>query len=229
MAEAKVNGVVFDLQEPCIGSFLNLVTPKRVSQSSNETPTYSLNAEIDKDSKELLRLRTAIAEAAKELFPGLDLGAAIKSGEFLVPLVSGDLLADKAVKKSKDTGKERLREWSRGKFVLTARSKDDYPPALTLVEGGKVIALDGIDAKKAAERKHFYSGQRILFGVRLKAYNGVGVNGKPGVKAYLEAVHSCGGGEKLFGGADPTERFKDYVGTDSHEDPTVASSDSGDW
>ena len=229
MAEAKVQGVVFDLQETCIGTFLNLVVPKRVSQSTNETPTYSINAEIDAGSKELTRLRAAIGEAAKELFPGLDLGTAIKSGDFIVPLVSGDLLADKAKQKSQATGKERLREWSRGKFVLTARSKEDYPPALTIVQGGKVIALEGIDAKRAAERANFYSGQRILFGVRLKAYNGVGVGGKPGVKAYLEAVHSCGGGEKLFGGRDPTERFRDYIGLDSEEDPTVATTASGEW
>ena len=123
MVDAKVVGVVFDATEPSIGIFLNLVTPKRVSQSSNENPTYSANFEMPADGKDVPRLRAAIAEAAKELFPGLDLGAAIKSGEFNVPLVIGDELSEKAKAKSTATGKVRLREWSRGKMVLTARSK----------------------------------------------------------------------------------------------------------
>lgn len=237
MADAKVIGVVFDASEPCIGTFLNLVTPKRVSQSTNETPTFSANFEIAAGSKDLTRLRADISTAAKELFPGLDLGAAIASGDFLVPLTSGDLIADKARNKARaaaqpgtpDVDLKRQREWSRGKFVLIARSKEDYQPSLTIVQNGKVIALEDKDARKAADRIHFYSGQRVLFGVRLKAYQAVGVNGKPGVKAYLEAVHSCGGGEKLLGSApDPTERFRDYVGKDTQEDPTGATA-SGEW
>ena len=227
MADAKVVGVVFDASEPSIGTFLNLVTPKRVSQSSNEVPTYSGNFEMPADGKDLPRLRAAIAEAARELFPGLDLGAAIKSGEFIVPLQSGDMLADKAQAKSKATGKERLREWSRGKFVLVSRSKEDYPPSLTIVSGGKVVDVSDADARKAIGSKHFFSGQRVLFGVCLKAYHAVGVTGKPGVKAYLQVVHSCGGGEKLFGGADPTERFSAVYGLESQEDPTAVS--SGEW
>lgn len=226
MSDAKVEGVVFDLKtEPCIASFLNLVTPKKMKVRGVEKgePFFSLNAEIDENSKELPRLRSAIAQAARELFPSMDLGVAIKDGSFKVPLVNGNTLADTAAA----PGSKKQREWSRGKWVLTCRSKEDYPPNLTLVQNGKVIALEDKDARRAAERAHFYSGQRVLFGVRLKAYNGVD-GGRPGVKAYLEAVHSCGGGEKLFGGADPTERFSDYIGLDSKEDPTAAAA-NGEW
>jgi hypothetical protein len=228
MATAKVEGVVFDASEPAIGTFLNLVTPKRVSQSTNETPTFSANFEMPADGKDLPRLRSAIVEAARQLWPNMDVGAQIKAGELVVPLADGEALANKAADKSRVTGKERLREWSRGKFVLTSRSKEDYAPSLTIVSGGKVIELADKDARQAADRQHFYSGQRVLFGVRLKAYEAVGVNGKPGVKAYLEVVHSCGGGERLLGNkADATERFKDYIGLDSQEDPVAAN--SGEW
>lgn len=237
MANAKVEGVVFNSSEPCVGTFLNLVTPRRVSQSNNETPTFSANFELAADSKDLPRLRAAIADAARELFPGLNLGAAIADGSFVVPIANGDMLADKAMGKARmsaqpgtpDDQLKKLREWSRGKHVLTSRSKEDYAPALTLVQNGKVVALEDKDARKAAERANFYSGQRVLFGVRLKAYEAVGQGGKPGVKAYLEAVHSCGGGEKLLGGgSDPTERFREYIGQDTQVDPTGAAQ-TNEW
>ena len=91
-----------------------------------------------------------------------------------------------------------------------------------------MIELDTPEARKLAEKKDFFSGQRVLFGVRLKAYHAVGATGKPGVKAYLEVVHSCGGGERVLGNRQAAiERFKDYVGLESQEDPTAVA--SGDW
>jgi hypothetical protein len=221
MADAKVAGVVFDLLEPAIGTFPNLVTPKqmKVRGVPKGEAFYSLEVEIDAASPELQRLRSCISEAARERFPSLNLGEAIKNNTFNVPLKNGDVLA--AAKADSD----KKREWSRGKWVLTCRS--DFAPALVIVQGGKAVEITDPTARKAAEREHFYSGQRVLVGVRLKAYDGVN-DGKPGVKAYLEAVRSCGGGEKLFGAPDATERFKGYAGNDTTEDPTGAST-SGDW
>jgi hypothetical protein len=138
----------------------------------------------------------------------------------MVPISDGDKLADKAKEKSEASGKKRLREWSRGKTVLIARSKDEYPPVVTLRENGQVTECETLDAVARAKSKFLYTGVQVLFGVCLSAYDGVGVDGKPGVTAYLEAVESLGVGEKLIAPKDRTERFRGYIGLERAEDPT---------
>lgn len=219
----------FESLVPWMGSFLNLDKPRAVSGSPREVPKFSINAEIDKDSQEIKRLRAAIMECARAKWPTMDVGEAIRSGRLNVPLSDGDKLADKAAQKSADTGKRREREWSRGKMVLIARCKDEYPPAVTFRENGQTVTADSLDAVSRIKSKYLYTGVSILFAVRLNAYDGVGQDGKPGVNAYLQAVESLGVGAKLIAAKDPTERFRGYVGIESNEDPTGATAAGSDW
>lgn len=240
MAEQELKGFTYDSARPVLGAFLNLAEARRITKSDNETPTFSGDFEFDdtKDADEITRLRGLIMDAAKELFPNgvpdtdtgtvIPIAQAIKEGKFKVPLQSGERLANKAKAKSEATGKERLREWSRGKQVLTARSKDEYPPAVTYIEGGRQVVLEEQAARKAASRKRFYTGAMVLVGVKLRAYKAVGSNGLPGVKAYLEQVTAVGGGEKLIAdGRDPTSRFSGYVGLNTEE--TGGAGDDSEW
>ena len=220
MASEAKERILFDSMSPWIGSFMNLDKPRTVTQSSREVPKFSANFEIEKGSSEEKRIRAAIVEAARQLWPNMDVGAAIREGRINVPIQDGDKLADKAKQKSEDTGKKRLREWSRGKIVLTARSKDEFPPAVTFRENGQTVECETLDAVARAKAKYLYTGVNVLFGVRLNAYDAVGADGKPGVNAYLEAVESLGTGEKLIAPKDRTERFKGYVGLEKNEDPT---------
>lgn len=239
MAEAEIPGVVFDTPRPVLGAFLNVGQPRRVSRSDNETPTFSADLEmtIGVDDDMIGACRASIMDAAKQLFPNgvavdgslLSIADAIKGGHFKVPLQPGDRLADKAKAKSLEQGKERLREWSRGKMVLTTRSKDEYPPTTGYIQNGKIVQLDDTDARKAAQNKWFFTGAMVLAGVRFKPYKAVGENGKPGVKAYFEAITSTGQGEKLIShaGRDLSERFSGYVGLDTQE---TGGADSGtEW
>ncbi len=212
--------IQFDSLVPWTGTFMNLDKPKTITQSPREVPKFSANFEIEKGSTEEKRIRAAIVEAARQLWPNMDVGAAIREGRINVPLSDGDKLADKAAQKSADSGKSRLREWSRGKVVLIARSKDEYPPAVTFRENGQTVECETLDAVARAKAKYFYVGVNVLFGVRLNAYEAVGVDGKPGVNAYLEAVESLGVGEKLIAQKDRTERFRGYIGLEKDEDPT---------
>lgn len=227
MADVAQERIQFDSMAPWTGTFLNLDKPRTITQSPREVPKFSANFEIEKGSSEEKRIRAAIVEAARQLWPNMDIGAAIREGRLNVPLSDGDKLADKAKQKSADTGKKRDREWSRGKVVLIARSKDEYPPAVTIRENGQTILLETLDAVARAKSKFLYTGVQCLFGIRLNAYEAVGTDGKPGVNAYLEAVESLGVGEKLIAQADRTERFRGYVGLEKNEDPTGAS--TADW
>jgi hypothetical protein len=219
--------ITFDTTEPCLGSFLNVTEAKRITQSANEVARFSANFELLNESEDLKRLRGLIVQVARAKWPSLDVGAAIRAHQLQVPIQDGTELADRnkadhaAGKKNKAGKVIQEREWSRGRAIFIARSKDEYPPELTVRENGKPVSLEHPDAIKAAGRKHFYTGQNVMFGVRLKAYDGVGATGLPGVNAYLEAVESVGGGEKLIGNrADPTSRFSSYQGIESEEDPT---------
>lgn len=225
MASTERERIQFDSLVPWMGTFLNLDSPRTITQSPREVPKFSGNFEVDKGSTEEKRIRAAIVEAARQLWPNMDVAAAIREGRLNVPLSDGDKLADKAKQKSEDTGKKRLREWSRGKVVLIARSKDEYPPAVTIRENGKSVELETLEAVKRAKGKYLYTGVQVLFGVRLNAYEAVGADGKPGVNAYLEAVESLGVGEKLIAQKDRTERFKGYIGLAKDEDPTAGD----DW
>lgn len=225
MATVAQERIELDSFEPCIGSFLNLDKPGTITQSPREVPKFSGNFEIEKGSTEEKRWRAAVVKAAQQKWPNMDVGAAIREGRLNVPLHDGDKLADKAQQKSADTGKSRLREWSRGKTVLIARSKDEYPPAVTYRENGQTSACETLDAVARAKGKFLYTGVKCLFGVKLVAYDGVGADGKPGVTAYLEAVESLGFGDRLIASKDRTERFRGYVGIEQNVDPTGGGED----
>lgn len=228
MATNVQERIQFDSLVPWTATFLNLDKPRTITGSSREVPKFSCNFEIEKGSTEEARVRAAIVAAARQLWPNMDVGAAIREGRLNVPLSDGDKLADKAKQKSADTGKKREREWSRGKVVLIARSKDEYPPAVTFRENGQTVECETLDAVSRAKGKYLYTGVQCLFGVRLNAYEAVGTDGKPGVNAYLEAVESLGVGEKLIAQKDRTERFRGYIGLEKNEDPTGADA-GGDW
>jgi Protein of unknown function (DUF2815) len=216
----------FQSLKPWLGSFLNLDKPRTVSKSANEKPKFSANFETD-DQSEIDRLKAAIVACARQRWPSLDVGAAIASGRFGVPLSSGDKLAEKAKDKSDREGKSRLRDWSRGKQVLIARS--EFLPPVTIVENGQVVVLDDEQAIGRVRNKYFFTGANVLFAVRLNAYEAVGANGLPGVNAYLAAVEGLGTGTPLIARRDPTERFREYRGLAKNEDPTGEADAGSDW
>lgn len=236
MADVELKGFAYETTRPVLGSFLNLAEARKITKSENETATFSGDFELDevKDADEITRFRALCMDAAKELFPNgvpdedtggvMSIADAIKAGKFKMPLQSGERLANKAKAKSEASGKERLREWSRGKQVITSRSKDEYPPQVAYHENGKFVYIEDPAALKAAQGKRFYTGAMVLLACRLKAYKGVGANGLPGVKAYLEGVIATGGGEKLIANTkDLQSRFSGYKGINTEDDGGAGS------
>lgn len=204
MSEASDLGR-YALTKPTTMTFPNLLEARAVQNKGKPSgdPKYSGNFEFAADHPDLQAMKAKAVAVAKEKWPGRDIK------ELAFPFSSGDKLAEKAKLRGKD------REFSKGKAVLTARSK--YQPRLSIIEGGKVMDLEG-DAIKAHGRK-FYSGTEVLAQVTFSAYEGVG-NNPDGVNAYLDMVLTLNRGTKLAGGASAAEVFKDYAGAVSAEDPT---------
>jgi hypothetical protein len=225
------------LVQPVLASFLNLAEPRRVSKSTKEEPKYSINLEFDPDSPDLKAIRAKIMEQALWFArSGEDgaaefravagsstesIAAAIRSGALKTSIEDGDKLADKAQAKGKK------REWSRGKKVLAARSQK--PVACAIIANGQINQLDDASQIKLHAAKYFYTGVLVVGELDIKAYGPVGVDGKPGITAYLASVVSFGKGDKLAGGGpNLAEKFRGHVGLSSDEDPTGEGGDT-DW
>lgn len=206
MTDQTQDAGIVNLTEPVTLTFPNLLEAKSVVLNGKATgdPKFSSNFEFDTSSADLATLKAKAVEVARAKWPGIDL----KDLDF--PFTSGDKLADKAAAKGKD------REWSRGKVVMTSRSK--YEPRLAILEGNKLVDYDG--ERRALAKPAFYTGVQVLAQFNLVAYDAVG-NGRPGVTAYLNQVVSLKRGDKLAGGASAAETFKGYVGIVSPVDPTA--------
>lgn len=218
MSEVK-EGVVRGT-EPTTLTFPNLDKPRAVERNGKPTgePKYSANFEFEPSAADLAAIKAEAVKVAKAKWPGRDIGAEYKAGTIRMPWSSGDKLADKAKAKGKD------REFSRGKTVLTSRSK--YQPILSYIENGKIVDIDGSTPQGLATIKRvFYSGVQTLAEWNLQAYDAVSEDGKDGVTAYLNRVLSLGKGTRLTGGQSSAEVFKDYIGTATDEDPGLGDLD----
>lgn len=234
--EANKDAGLFDINEPTVSTFPNLLEPKAVKRNGKDTgePKYSLNIEIDPERQPALAqaIKAKALEIARAKWPGRDFAKEAsktykdqdgtvqkKLPTFVFPWSSGNELADNAKARNKD------REFSRGKLVLTARSK--FQPRLSAIVGGKLVEFEG-DAAKAA-KQYFYSGVEVLAQINFQAYDGVGETGADGVTAYLQQVLSTNKGKKLAGGGpSAAEVFSGYLGSISNVDPTAGVSDLDD-
>lgn len=207
MADEAISGI-YNLTEPVVMTFPNLLTPKKFGQKGKETgePKYSANFSFNPDSADLKGMKAVAARVARAKWPGRDFK------ELAFPFSNGTKLADDAKANKKD------REYYRGKVVVAARSK--YEPHLSGIENG--VAVDYENEARQAAAKKFFSGVEVLAQVNFVAYKGVGKN-PDGITAYLNMVFTTGKGVRIAGGQTAAEVFKGYVGTISAEDPTAGA------
>lgn len=203
--EAAVSGV-YNLTEPVVMTFPNLLVPKAFGQKGKESgePKFSANFAFAPDSADLKAMKATAARVARAKWPGIDFKV------LAFPFSNGDKLADEAKAAKKD------REYYRGHVIVAARSK--YEPRLSGIENGVAVDYEG-DARKAANAK-FYSGVKVLAQVNFVAYKGVGRN-PDGVTAYLNMIFTTNKGTRLSTSQSAAEVFKGYVGNISAEDPTA--------
>lgn len=213
MADEAVSGI-YNLTEPVVMTFPNLLTPKAFGQKGKESGElkYSANFSFNPDSADLKAMKATAVRIARAKWPGRELK------ELCFPFSNGTKLADDAKANKKD------REFYRDKVIVAARSK--YEPRLSGIENGKVVDYEG-DLRAQASKK-FFSGAEVLAQVNFVAYKGVGRN-PDGVTAYLNMVFTTGKGVRIGGGQTAAEVFKGYVGTISAEDPTAGAAGIDDF
>lgn len=230
MSDDKNDAGLYGTPIPVPTTFPNLLEAKAVQRNGKATgePKFSTNVELDPENpdhaKVIADIKAKALEIARAKWPGRDFAKEAsktykdeegklqkKLPTFVFPWSNGTELADAAKAKGKD------REFSRGKFVLTARSK--FQPGLSAIVGGKLVEFEG-DAVKA-NKQYFYNGVEALVQVNFQAYDGVGETGADGVTAYLNKFLSTNKGKKVLGGgASAADVFSGYLGKISNTDPT---------
>ena len=204
----------------------NLIVPVRYKDEQGKEsgdPKYSALLGMSPDSADFAEIKRLVIEVMKAAaFVDAD-GDLIPLNKLAKPFSLGDKIADRA-KARVDAGvpKARLAEHYRGLVVLKASSP--RPPALGYAQGKSIfnVVMDDEAAVKKAGVK-FYTGAEVWADLTFSPHQ-VGTN-QPGVNAYLNSVLATGKGERIGGGAPPSERFKGYLGQVSGEDPTAGLDD----
>jgi len=190
-------------------TFPNVIEAKAIVKNGKTLgePKFSVNIEFENDDPFLAEAIERAKNQARAKWPDLTKDAYLALGK---PWTSGDKLADKAKANGKD------REFSRGRTVLTARSKN--PPQLAAFVDGKWRDFNSENINLA--KPYFYTGVDALVEVYFEAYDGVGDNGLPGIACYLNGLGSLNKGKRLTGRPSAAETFSGYVGLNKREDVT---------
>jgi hypothetical protein len=222
MAEnTEVSGIVH-IMIPVVIGVCNLHTPKKYEGKGEEK--YGATFVMPPDHPDLKPIKDRIVALIKAKWPTLDIGAAIKGGNLMLPYQTGERAVAKYLANLAKKGKQpndRL-DWLKGQIVLKASSK--YQPQLSVIQNGKVsAALEG--AAITAFKGKFFTGAEALVELNLKAYDAINDGSKPGITAYLSTVVVTGKGTRRGGGVDPSIAFASYKGSVSNEDPTAGMDD----
>lgn len=204
----------YDATAPAILVHPALLEPRAFGTKAKPKgdPKYGAGFVFEANDPQIATMKGVAAAVAKARWPGRNLK------ELAFPFKSGTVAADKRAEKCKAAGKEPDGEFSRGKYIITARSK--FQPELSYVEGKQIIVLTDPTAITKAKPK-FYFGVQALFQFKFVAYEAVDDRDPDGVNVYLQKVCSLNRGEKIGNaGASAAETFKGYVGSLSAEDPT---------
>lgn len=220
----KSSDISYRMTKPGIAAHPNLLVPKPFKNKPGAKPMYSISVVLDQDHPDAAPMKKCIMEAAKAKWPGLDISAEVKAGKLKVPFTQGDKLVAQRKAKLTAAGKEYKgdADFQAGKIVFKASTEFPVGLGVRTPQGD----VDVTDDNKGLHKNAFYFGVECLVGVTFRAYDGVGEDGKPGVKAYLDLVHSLNRGKKLAGGSrSAVEAFKGVAGSAVGEDPTAGGDD----
>ncbi len=221
----KTEGNIYQFNTPAIMGHPHVLEPvafKGKNGKAKGDPMYSGIFVFKNDHPDLGPMKQMIIAAAKAKWPDLDIVAEAKAGKLKLPFSSGDRIADKRVEKLKAAGKEddKRGDFQRGCTVF--KSSSAYPPGLGVVANGAIVEITSDN--KVVHKDKFFFGTQVLGRFNFKAYDAVGDDGKPGVKAYLDMVLTLNKGERLSGRTSTAEAFKGVAGLASTEDPTGGDS-----
>lgn len=213
----------------------HVITPRPERKVNGETvpPQYEATFLFEPDHPDLVAIKKLLVQLASGFDKFAEKIAANKAAgraamsDISFPIESGDKVADAGKAKSKD------REFLRGKAMLKASAKVAkrdgsllIPPRLVVLQNGG-YARYSEEHERTLARKFFYSGVLAVGTFAFVPYPGMG----GGIKAYLNEILSINAGEKINTGIDDeakygsADKFSEYVGKVSSEDPTVSVDD----
>lgn len=226
MTEATEATGIVDILNPVVMAFPAVTEPRRVKLKGKETgdPKYGASFVFPLDHPDLKTLKSKMVALAAAKWPGRDIGAEVKAGNFKLPISQGDSLIAKRKAKLTAMGKEYKAEadFMAGKVVLKTSSK--YAPRLAIISGGK-ISPDLEGPAIAANKSKFFFGAEVLVQINLQAYDRINEEAKDGITAYLNIVMPTGKGTRLSGGASAATVFAAYKGSTTDENPTEGLDD----
>lgn len=198
---------IYNTTVPAVMAFPALHEAKQYMKDGKAKgePKFGATFIFNPASPDIAGMKKKAAEVARARWPNVALA------DVKFPFLRGDQAADKRKEKA---GKDDA-DFMRGMIVLKANSK--YPPALSGIEGGKIVDFDN-DMARTANKAKFYFGVEVLAQVNFVAYESD--DDTKGVTAYLNMVLTTNKGKKL-GGTRPSaqQSFSGYVGTYSTDNP----------
>jgi len=204
----------FRMTKPATMVYPTVITPKAYGQNPkpDAKKSYSTSFALDADHPDVLAMKQMAVAAAKAKWPGLNISEEVKAGNLKMPWTTGDKMIERRNKKIMAAGKpasDKL-DFLKGKIVFKASS--DFPIALGVRISGKDI--DVTEDNKSIHKEAFYTGCLGLGGFSYKAYDAIKEDDKPGVKAYLDIVHSLNSGVRIqTGGRSAAEAFRGVAGS----------------
>lgn len=217
----------FDIvSAPVVMVWPNLVTPKAYAPPGQAPGPLKFNAQFLMDPKhpDLPGLLQAMQAAAALKWPARNIQEARKEGTLKLSLQKGEVLIKHRTQTLAKEGKEydgKL-DYMKDKLVFNASSKNR--PKIGVAGG----VLDMSEVQIQANASKFYSGAECLVGLAFTAYNATQVGSADFIAVYLNNVVATGRGkpiEGLGGGKSNAERFSQYLGKISQEDPTATGLD----
>lgn len=219
---AKIDSNFQTAQSVCTG-FNNIIVPKkfkdpRTGKESGE-PKYDTELLFDVDSEDLKTLKAMAVAVAKEKFPGIDVVAEYKAGQFRMPWTLGDTIIENKKKKLAALGKsyDGGADYKKGKSVVTAKTSAQFPPSIAALVGNAIIAID-TPALKELHKGKFFNGTEAYAVIRLNAYEPTKDDDNPGVNCFLQQFVSLNRGKQI-GGRSAAQTFAGYVGKVTSENP----------
>lgn len=208
-------------------SFPTLIIPKPFRDKQGKEkgdPYYSLEMLFDpedmksfkrwdEDSQELIDVDVAkvCVEAAKFAWPGINVKEEFRVGTNW-PIHDGDKHADL----KEQQGKKNVDHYRETKLIK-AKTKQDYPPRLYIVENGKRVQLSQAMESDANRAKQFFTGGSYAYAELNCKGTESGINKY--ISFYVNSVVFTRKGDQI-GGSSLMDRFEGYKSQSTDYDPT---------
>lgn len=219
------NDIKYTMTAPASMLYPTVIEPKAYAPPGTKPKpdakkSFSNSFYMPVEHPDVTAMKGALVSAAKAKWPGLNIVEELKEKRLKFPYTTGEAMIAKRAKKQQAAGKtvDNKLDFLKGMVVFKASS--DFPVAL----GVRIKGQGDIDVtaeNKGIHKEAFYTGCLGLGSFTYRAYDAIKEGDLPGVKAYLDMVHSLNTGPRIkIDGKSAADTFKGVAGGVVQEDPT---------